>query len=66
MAAFVCPMHRDLRVPDAGSCPKCGMPLVDDGERFALIKHLAANRLMLAIMVAVMLAVMAAVMMLLR
>jgi hypothetical protein len=42
------------------------MPLVDDGERFALIKHLAANRLMLAIMVALMLAVMGAVMMLLR
>ena len=66
MAAFVCPMHREIRVPLPGSCPKCGMPLFSDGERFALIKHVAASRVMLGVMVAVMLAVMAAAMMLMR
>jgi hypothetical protein len=42
------------------------MALLADGERFALIKHVAASRLMVGVMLAVMLAVMAAAMMLMR
>ncbi|MGA2536021.1 MAG: copper-translocating P-type ATPase [Terracidiphilus sp.] len=27
MTEFICPMHPDVRKPDPGSCPKCGMTL---------------------------------------
>ena len=64
--AYVCPMHSDVRQAVAGKCPKCGMNLMPEGTRFALLRHMAGNPLHLAVMAAMMLAVMAAAMMMLR
>jgi hypothetical protein len=61
---YLCPMHADVRQSSAGNCPKCGMTLVPQGTRFALLRHMASRPLHLAVMVAAMLAVMAAAMML--
>ena len=63
---YVCPMHSDVRQPSSGKCPKCGMDLVPEGTRFAMLRHLVGSPTHLAIMAAVMLAVMAAAMMMLR
>lgn len=60
---YVCPMHRDVRMPAAGTCPHCGMALVAEGTRFALLRHVFGNPLHLAVMVALMVAAMAAAMM---
>jgi len=62
MDSFICPMHADIRRADAGKCPKCGMALLPAGTRFALLRHLAGNPTMLAVMFAAMLAAMAALM----
>lgn len=32
---FTCPMHPEIRQPEPGSCPKCGMFLVAEGEETA-------------------------------
>jgi hypothetical protein len=60
---FVCPMHSDVRQPNPGKCPKCGMDLVPEGTRFAMLRHMTSSPLHLAVMVGVMLALMAAAMM---
>ena len=65
MSYYVCPMHSYVRQPGAGKCPKCGMELLPEGTRFALLRHMASDPLHLALMVAAMLAVMAAAMMML-
>jgi Heavy metal binding domain len=54
----LCPMHPEVRQPDAGKCPKCGMNLVPEGARFGMLRHVMGNPLMLTIMAAVMVAVM--------
>jgi hypothetical protein len=46
-----------------GACPKCGMGLVPEGTRFAMLRHMIKSPLMIIIMVAVMVAIMAAIMM---
>jgi Heavy metal binding domain len=61
---YLCPMHREVRQPDAGKCPKCGMNLVPEGARFGMLRHIMSNPWMLAMMAAAMLAIMAAIMML--
>lgn len=66
MTLYICPMHGDVRLNDAGKCPKCGMSLVAEDARFPLLRHLAANPVMLAMMAALMFAVMAAAMMMVR
>jgi hypothetical protein len=63
---YLCPMHSDVRQPGPGKCPKCGMDLLPEGTRFALLRHMASNPLHLAMMLAAMLAVMAAAMMIMR
>jgi hypothetical protein len=60
---YICPMHRDVRQPNPGKCPKCGMDLMPEGTRFAMLQHVIKNPKMVMIMLAVMLAVMAAAMM---
>ena len=60
---YLCPMHRDIRQPSAGKCPKCGMVLLPEGTRFGMLRQMVKSPLMVIIMVAVMLAVMAAIMM---
>jgi Cu+-exporting ATPase len=59
---YLCPMHADVRQPSPGKCPKCGMALMPEGTRFALLRHMASNPWHLALMVAAMAAVMAAAM----
>lgn len=61
--AYVCPMHPDVRQSSPGKCSKCGMALVAEGTRFALLRHMTSSPWHLAIMAAVMLAAMAAIMM---
>ena len=60
---YLCPMHRDVRQSNPGKCPKCGMDLVPEGTRFAMLQHIIKNPRMLMIMTAIILTVMAAAMM---
>lgn len=55
---YLCPMHPDVRQPNSGKCPKCGMDLLREGTRFGMLRHMVKSPLMLAIMVAVMAAIM--------
>jgi hypothetical protein len=63
---YFCPMHSDIRQPAPGKCTKCGMDLVPEGTRFALLRHMAGRPLHLAMMVAFMAMAMAVAMMLMR
>jgi hypothetical protein len=63
---YLCPMHTDLRQPNAGKCTKCGMDLVPEGTRFALLRHMVSSPLHLAMMAALMAVAMAAAMMLMK
>ena len=63
---YICPMHSDVRQPSPGKCPKCGMNLLLEGTRFAMLRHMISNPLHLIVMVTVMLALMAAAMMMMR
>jgi hypothetical protein len=60
---YFCPMHPKVRQPYPGKCQKCGMELVPEGTRFAMLRQMASNRLHLAMMGAMMAAIMAAAMM---
>jgi hypothetical protein len=60
---YLCPMHKDVRQPNAGKCPKCGMDLLPEGTRFGMLRHMTKSPLMLIVMIAVMLAIMAMVFM---
>ena len=64
-AVYTCPMHREVRETNAGKCPKCGMALLPEGTRFALLRHMMTP-LHLAVMAAAMIALMVAAMMLMR
>ena len=61
---YVCPMHAGVRQPGPGTCPQCGMALMPEGTRFALIRHMTSSPLHLVVMAAAMVAIMAAAMML--
>lgn len=61
--AYLCPMHPDIRRDGAASCPKCGMDLVPEGTRFALLRHMIASPKHIAVMATVMAVVMVAAMM---
>jgi hypothetical protein len=63
MPTYICPMHADVRQPGPGKCPKCGMELLPEGTRFAMLRHIARSPLMLAVMAAIMVVVMALIMM---
>jgi hypothetical protein len=63
---YSCPMHSDIRQPGPGKCTKCGMDLVPEGTRFALLRHMVSRPLHLAIMVGLMTVVMAVAMMLMK
>ena len=60
---YVCPMHKQVRETGPGRCPRCGMALLPEGTRFALLRHMFSNPLHLTVMVLVMLALMSFVMM---
>ena len=63
---YVCPMHASVRQPAPGRCPHCGMALLPEGTRFAMLRHMAQRPWMLAAMVVLMLLLMAVAMMLKR
>jgi hypothetical protein len=63
---YVCPMHPEVRQPNAGKCPRCGMDTLPEGTKFAMLRHMIKNPLMVVIMVVVMLAIMAGIMMMMR
>ncbi len=59
--------HALANSPDEpGKCPQCGMDLLPEGTRFAMLRHMIKNPMMLAIMAALMVAIMATVMMMTR
>jgi hypothetical protein len=60
---YLCPMHSDVHESIAGRCPHCGMPLVPEGTRFGLLRHMFGSPLHIVVMVAVMVAIMAFMMM---
>ena len=60
---YLCPMHAEVRQPNSGKCPKCGMDLLPEGARFGMLRHMMKNPLLLIIMAAVMVAVMVTIMM---
>ena len=64
--AYTCPMHSDIHEAAPGKCLRCGMALVPEGARFALLRHMLSSPLHLIIMLAVMAALMAAAMMMMR
>lgn len=61
---YLCPMHREVRQAIPGKCPQCGMELLPEGTRFAILRHMLGNPRMLVVMVVIMGALMAAFMML--
>jgi hypothetical protein len=63
---YVCPMHPDIRQQSSGKCPKCGMNLLPEGIRFAMLRHMMSNPVHLVVMATVMLVLMAATMMMRR
>jgi Heavy metal binding domain len=65
-SVHICPMHSNVRQPGPGKCPECGMALLPEGTRFAMLRHMTSNPLHLVVMAALMVAVMAAVMMIWR
>lgn len=63
---YTCPMHPAVRQSAPGVCPSCGMALLPEGTRFAIVRHMLSSPMHIAIMAVVMVAVMAALMMMLR
>ena len=59
---YVCPMHAEVREARPGKCPACGMNLVPEGTRFAMLQHMAKSPMMIAVMALVLEAIMIAAM----
>lgn len=60
---YTCPMHKEVRQIGPGKCPECGMALLPEGTRFAIVRHMMSSPMHMVVMGAVMVALMAAVMM---
>ena len=63
---YTCPMHPAVRQAAPGACPTCGMALLPEGTRFAIVRHMLSSPMHIAIMAVVMVAIMAGLMMMLR
>ena len=63
---YICPMHSDVREYGPGKCPHCGMALMPEGTRFAILHHMMSSPMHMVVMGALMLALMAAAMMMWR
>jgi len=55
---FLCPMHREVRQPNPGKCPKCGMDLLPEGTRFGMLRHMTKSPMMILVMGVIMVAIM--------
>ena len=64
--AYVCPMHSRVRQAKPGKCSACGMDLVAEGTRFALLRHMFSSPVHIAVMAVLMVVIMAAAMMTMR
>jgi len=62
-STYICPMHPSVRQSSPGKCPKCGMALVPESARFALLRQVTSNPVHLVVIALVMLAVMSVVIM---
>jgi hypothetical protein len=51
-------MHSDVRQANPGKCPKCGMDLLPEGTRFAMLRHMSKSPMMIVVMAVIMLAIM--------
>ena len=60
---YTCPMHRAVRQAMPGPCPTCGMALLPEGTRFAIVRHMLSSPMHIAVMAVIMVAIMAALMM---
>jgi len=65
-AAYICPMHADVRQTSPGTCPTCGMPLVAETGRFPLLRHMFGSPLHVVAMLVLMALLMVASMMVMR
>jgi Heavy metal binding domain len=63
---YYCPMHPNVQQLNPGKCPHCGMALLPEGTRFAMLRHMMSNPTHMVIMAALMAGLMAAAMMLMR
>jgi hypothetical protein len=63
---YTCPMHRAVRQSTPGTCPTCGMALLPEGTRFAMVRHMMSSPMHFAVMAIVMVTIMAALMMMAR
>ena len=64
---YLCPMHREVRQPNPGKCPKCHwMYLVPEGTRFGMLRSMVKSPLQLFIMAAPMAAIIVTIMILMR
>ena len=64
---YLCPMHREVRQPNSGKCPKCHwMYLVPEGTRFAMLRSMVKSPLQLFIMAAPIVAIIVAIIILMR
>ena len=61
---YLCPMHREVRQPNSGKCPKCHMYLVPEGTRFGMLRSMVKSPLNLFIMA--MVAIIVAIMIMMR
>jgi Cu+-exporting ATPase len=37
---YLCHMHSEVRQPSSGMCPKCGMDLLPEGTKLAMLRHM--------------------------
>ena len=64
---YLCPMHREVRQPNPGKCPKCHwMYLVPEGTRFGMLRSMVKSPLQFFIMAAPMVAIIVTIMILMR
>jgi hypothetical protein len=50
---YICPMHPEARQALPGKCPTCGMQLLPEGTKFAMLRHIGRSPIAVVIMVAV-------------
>lgn len=55
---YLCPMHPEVRQPNPGKCPKCGMDLLPEGTRFAMLRHMIKSPLLLGVMAVIIVVIM--------
>ena len=63
---YLCPMHREVRQPNSGKCPKRHMYLVPEGTRFGMLRSMVKSPLKLFIMAAPMVAIIVAIIIMMR